>query len=91
MLCITWSRWRQCEEFVAEHGEVYPIKDREGRTKELRRWPQAVAAETLGRSLNRYLGEFGLTPATRSRIHVAPEVKAGQDDGHGGQYFASRA
>jgi P27 family predicted phage terminase small subunit len=89
MLCITWSRWRQCEEFVAEHGEVYPIKDREGKTKELRRFPQAVAAETLGRALNRYLGEFGLTPATRSRIHVAPEVKAGQDDGHGGQYFRS--
>src|SRR5690606_24472827 len=35
LLCITWSRWRHCEEFVAEHGEVYPIKDREGKTKEL--------------------------------------------------------
>ena len=75
---------------MAEHGEVYPIKDREGKTKELRRFPQAVASDTLGRSLNRYLAEFGLSPAARTRVQTVPERLApGEDDGHGGQYFRS--
>lgn len=88
LLCATWSRWRECEEFVAEHGEVYPIKDRDGKTKELRRFPQAVAGDTHGRALNRYLAEFGLSPASRTRIQTVPEKLApGEDDGHGAQFF----
>ena len=88
LLCTTWARWRRCEEFVADKGEVYPIKDADGKVRELRRFPQAIASESLGRALNRYLGEFGLTPSARTRIQVNPERLApGQDDGHGGRFF----
>ena len=89
LLCTTWSRWRQCEEFVAEHGEVYPIKDKEGKTKELRRFPQAVAADTLGRAVNRYLGEFGLSPATRTRIQTVQETPSYDPNEYGAEFFNS--
>jgi P27 family predicted phage terminase small subunit len=88
LLCTTWARWRRCEEFVAERGEVYTIKDADGKARELRRFPQAVASESLGRAMNRYLGEFGLSPSARARIHVTPRrPQPGEDDGFGSRFF----
>ena len=28
--CQLWARWRENEEFLKEHGQAYPVKDRRG-------------------------------------------------------------
>ncbi|MBL1219127.1 MAG: phage terminase small subunit P27 family [Planctomycetes bacterium] len=71
VLCQTWGRWRKAEEFINEHGESYPVRDDNGRVKYLKKFPQVTVAQDCARILNRFFGEFGLTPSARSRIDVS--------------------
>ena len=80
VLCQTWARWRKAEEFIEEHGETYPVKDREGRIKYLKKFPQVATAESCARTLNRFMAEFGLTPSARSRIEIPQAAGDGKDD-----------
>lgn len=89
LLCRTWSRWRQAEEFIMEKGEVYPIKDSKGKMRELRKFPQVAIASDTARMLNRMLAEFGLTPSARSRIELPtnPGSQRGDDKS---EFFTTR-
>jgi P27 family predicted phage terminase small subunit len=80
ILCQTWARWRKAEEFIEQNGEVYPVKDADGRVRFLKRFPQVATAESCARTLNRFMSEFGLTPSARSRI-AAPKHDADDTDG----------
>jgi len=68
--CQTYARWRAAEEFLAKHGEVYPIRDDAGRVKCMQQFPQVAIARNLLLVLRAYQQEFGLTPAARTRIQV---------------------
>src|ERR1051325_2887208 len=37
--CTYWSRWTKAEQFLAKHGDVYPLKDGNGKTKCLAQFP----------------------------------------------------
>ncbi len=69
----TFSRWRAAEEFLAKHGEVYPIRDTNGQIKCMQQFPQVSIARNLLLVLRAYQQEFGLTPAARSRISLPAE------------------
>jgi P27 family predicted phage terminase small subunit len=66
--CQTYGRWRAAEEFLQKHGEVYPIRDEQGRVKCMQQFPQVAIARNLILVLRAYQQEFGLTPAARSRV-----------------------
>lgn len=68
--CDTWARWKRAVQFIHENGEVYTIKDDAGRVKYVQQFPQVAIARNLSTSLNRYQQEFGLTPASRTRVQV---------------------
>jgi len=70
--CQTWSRWRNCAEFINEHGETYPLKDNNGNIKCLQQWPQVGIYNKLSDSLLRLEAHFGLTPSARASITVKP-------------------
>ncbi|MBI5866096.1 MAG: phage terminase small subunit P27 family [Planctomycetes bacterium] len=78
--CHLWVRWRKAEEFIAKHGEMYPLKDDKGRTKCVQAWPQVATANKLAQQLTRLEQEFGLTPAARTRIHVTKRPATGADN-----------
>ena len=65
-----WSRWIRAEQFIEKHGECYPLKDGNGKTKCLAAFPQVATANKLGMLLTRMEAEFGMTPSARSRIQV---------------------
>ena len=71
--CRFWARWRKAEQFIDQHGDMYPLKDDQGRTKCFQQWPQVAIAAKLAQQLTRLEQEFGLTPAARTRIHVAQQ------------------
>lgn len=64
--CQTWSRWIQAEAALKSVGM------RDGVTSQLR------AVQSTLDQMHRYLVEFGMTPAARSRIRVPP--KKAKDD-----------
>ena len=68
--CQVWSRWKALEEFVAKHGETYPIRDEKGNIRCFMPFPQAALARQLLTILKSYQQEFGMTPSARSRIQV---------------------
>ena len=70
--CRIWSRWRKAEDFIDEHGLVYPLKDDDGNVKCVQQWPQVSIANKLAQQLTRLEGEFGLTPSARARLQLAP-------------------
>ena len=68
--CQVYAKWREAEEFLKEHGTVYPEKDATGRVVVLREYPQVQQAMKLAEQLLRLEREFGLTPSARSNIVV---------------------
>lgn len=73
--CKLWSRWRQAEEFLSKHGEMYPLKDEQGKPKCFQPWPQVSIANKLAQQLTRLEQEFGMTPSARSRLTLAVPAK----------------
>jgi len=68
--CDTWSRWKRAVLFLQNNGDVYTIKDETGKVKYVQQLPQVAIARNLLSALNRYQQEFGLTPASRSRLVI---------------------
>ncbi len=69
--CQIYARWREAEEFIAKHGNVYPLRDSEGRVKYMAQLPQVSIARNLLQLLEGSQQEFGLTPSARSALRVA--------------------
>ena len=80
--CRLWSRWRKAEAYLDKHGEMYPLKDDQGRVKCVQQWPQVAIAAKLAQQLTRLEQEFGMTPSARSRV-AAP--------GWGGQRLSEKS
>jgi len=68
----TFARWKAAEEFLARHGDVYPIRDDQGRVKCMAQFPQVAIARHLLAVLKSYQQEFGFTPSARTRLSVEP-------------------
>ncbi|MCK6466351.1 MAG: phage terminase small subunit P27 family [Phycisphaerae bacterium] len=71
--CHLWARWRKAEAFIAERGEMYPIKDDDGQVKCFQQWPQVAIAHRLAQQLTRLEQEFGMTPSARARLQLTPQ------------------
>lgn len=68
MYCSCWSRMKECEKWVIEHGHVYVTRDSSGRPAGSRLWPQARELDRLVTQLGRIGSEFGLSPSSRTQI-----------------------
>jgi P27 family predicted phage terminase small subunit len=84
--CQLLARWRRCEEFIAKHGDTYPIKDDAGHVKGVKEFPQVRRASDLSAQLCRLEAEFGMTPSSRSRVVAAAgggtgAAKGGSNEG----------
>ena len=75
------ARWRQAEEFLDQHGMVYPLRDEKGNVRCMQQFPQVSIARNLLLLIRSFLQEFGMTPAARTRIELPwePPVQASGD------------
>lgn len=71
--CQAYSRWREAEEFITKHGTV--MKTPSGYMQQL---PHVSISSTALKHMRAFCTEFGLTPASRTRIDVKP--LEGQED-----------
>ena len=72
--CQAYARWKNAEEFITQHGTIF--KTPSGYWQQL---PQVSIAQTYLKQMNRFAEQFGLTPASRSRI-VADSINHGGED-----------
>src|ERR1051326_4721982 len=77
--CRLWSRWRKAEEFISKNGDMFPIKDDNGKVKCLQQWPQVAIAHKLAQQLTKLEAEFGMTPSARARM----QLPGGGQEGEG--------
>jgi len=91
LMCRTWSQWREAQEFIMQHGETYPVKDKEGQPRYLKQFPQVTIANHCAARLTRMFQEFGMTPSARSRITALDSVSKGAEKDAGrARFFGSR-
>lgn len=65
--CVNWSRWVSAENVLRQSGLV--VKSADGG---LYQNPYLAVANRALREMHRFLVEFGMTPSSRSRLHVSP-------------------
>ncbi|MBP2028851.1 P27 family predicted phage terminase small subunit [Acetoanaerobium pronyense] len=72
--CQAYARWKEAEEFLSKHGTIF--KTPSGYIQQV---PQVSIAQTYLKVMKDFCSEFGLTPASRSRIRVDIQ-EAAKDD-----------
>lgn len=61
--CQSYARWKAAEEFITRHGAI--VKTPSGYWQQV---PQVSIAQQYLKQMNKFCEQFGLTPASRSRI-----------------------
>lgn len=72
--CQAYARWKEAEEFLTKHGTIF--KTPSGYIQQV---PQVSIAQTYLKVMKDFCSEFGLTPASRTRIRVDAEEKNADD------------
>ena len=61
--CQAYARWKEAEEFISKHGAI--VKTPSGYWQQV---PQVSIAQQYLKQMSKFCEQFGLTPASRSRI-----------------------
>lgn len=61
--CQSYARWKEAEEFISKHGAI--VKTTSGYWQQV---PQVSIAQQYMKQMTKFCEQFGLTPASRSRI-----------------------
>jgi P27 family predicted phage terminase small subunit len=61
--CQAYARWKAAEEFITKHGAI--VKTPSGYWQQV---PQVSIAQQYLKDMQKFAEQFGLTPASRSRI-----------------------
>lgn len=72
--CQAYARWKEAEEFITQHGTI--VRTPSGYWQQV---PQVSIAQTYLKIMNRFAEQFGLTPASRSRI-ISDTSNTGAED-----------
>ena len=68
--CQCYARWKEAEEYLSQNGATFESYTDEGETKYVGQVPQVAIALNMLKQMKAFLTEFGMTPATRTRISV---------------------
>ena len=73
--CQAYARWKEAEEFISKHGSIFQTPS--GYVQQV---PQVSIAQQNLKIMQSFCSEFGLTPATRSRIIAGSGSDGDADD-----------
>ena len=72
--CQSYARWKENEEFITKNGSL--VRTPSGYWQQV---PQVSIAQQYMKQMERFAEQFGLTPASRSRL-IADESPKGASD-----------
>jgi P27 family predicted phage terminase small subunit len=64
--------WVKAAEFLDKYGQTYTTLNDEGKIAQVRPFPQVGIVKGFDEALRKTEAEFGLTPASRARLHRNP-------------------
>lgn len=67
--CQSYARWVQAEQFISKHGTMF--KTPSGYVQQV---PQVAISQKYMAICKSFLTEFGLSPASRTRLEIKPGV-----------------
>ena len=67
--CSSWGVYRECQDFVNDEGLTHKYKNKGGAINEVER-PQVKIGNKALDQYRAFCSEFGLSPASRTRIEV---------------------
>ena len=73
--CQAYARWKEAEEFITQHGSIFQTPS--GYVQQV---PQVSIAQQNLKIMQSFCSEFGLTPATRSRIIASGGMEGKEAD-----------
>ena len=73
--CQAYARWKEAEEFLTLHGPT--VRTPSGYWQQV---PQVSIANNYLKLMGKFASEFGLTPASRSRIIASAESTESKDE-----------
>lgn len=77
--CDVFAQWWDAREFIAKHGQTYPLRDEKGNVRCVQQFPQVSIYRNLLAVMQKYEVEFGMTPSSRSRISLPGGDEAAAD------------
>lgn len=86
--CEMLERWFVALAYVREHGDMYVVKDDDGRAIGAKMLPQSELVLKLSDALTKLEDRFGLNPSARTRLRTEPKDKS---DDTFMRFFGSRA
>jgi P27 family predicted phage terminase small subunit len=72
LLCAAYAEFREYDEAVKTQGSTYTTVTQTGERMH-RAFPEVAMRSDAWRRVKAMLTEFGLTPSSRSKVHVTPE------------------
>lgn len=73
--CTIWVLWNRCRDYIEQKGEVVVVRDKKGRTKNIKTLPQARLFLRYTEELRRIEVEFGMTPSARTKVNTEHSEK----------------
>lgn len=73
--CQSYARWKEAEEYLSANGATFTTPS--GYVQQV---PQVSIAQTYLKLMGKYASEFGLTPASRSRLIADSKPEAPVDE-----------
>ncbi len=68
--CDTYAAYRKAQQFLDKQGETYVMRDKDGQVKYVAQFPQVSIVRAAADQLRKLAGEFGFSPASRSRLQI---------------------
>lgn len=78
--CISYATWRECNEDLKKNGNTLQIFHPNGELKYEQQRPQVAMANKALDQMTKIATQFGMTPASRSRLMVLPQDKDKPDN-----------
>jgi P27 family predicted phage terminase small subunit len=70
LLCEEFAEYESANEFIAERGAFFPMKNEKGEVYDLRQYPAVAQRQAALVNITRLGDRLGLSPAARSRITI---------------------
>lgn len=84
--CQSYARWSQAEAKLKKLGEEALIEETPSGYKQMSVWLQI--SNRASEQMHKFMGEFGLTPSSRSRVTPSPQMDLfNEDEQPGSRYF----
>lgn len=78
--CDWWSIYVECMRFIRENGKVQVVRDDKGVVKYTKPTDQIQIALKTSNEMRALEAEFGLTPASRTRLEIVPQREPNEWD-----------